>query len=160
MQVLFACSPSPSLLAQCHLAPLSVAYATSSPDRGKSVKVRGFGSPHKVYGFAKGSPFGRAVEQSETERARPFLITLPCAFPQSPPPFCPAAKRRFPRPSPPCGWCGAAGAGSGWQPSRPRHPVPHRPPSPAASRKNCSFRVSSSKLLSVKRSGLRRYYFQ
>ena len=39
-----------------------------------SPKVRGLGSPCKVSGFARGSPFGRAVEtrSAETERARPF----------------------------------------------------------------------------------------
>ena len=46
-------SPSPSLLRNA-----------TSP------RVRGFGSPCNVCGFAKGSPFGGAVEQSETERAR------------------------------------------------------------------------------------------
>ena len=30
----------------------------------------------KVLGFAKGSPFGRAVEQSETERARTLTEKL------------------------------------------------------------------------------------
>ena len=30
------------------------------PGRGKYIKVRGFGSPRKVYGFAEGSLFGRA----------------------------------------------------------------------------------------------------
>ena len=39
---------------------LSVAYATSSPDRGKSVKGRGLGKEMKFAWTAKGSPFGRA----------------------------------------------------------------------------------------------------
>ena len=35
-----------------------------------SPKVRGFGITEKHFGFARGSPFGRAAEQSEAERAR------------------------------------------------------------------------------------------
>ena len=40
--LLVASLPSPSRLSACHLVPLSVAHATSSPGRGKSIKVRGF----------------------------------------------------------------------------------------------------------------------
>ena len=71
-----------------------------------------------------------------------FAFITPCAFPQSRQPFCPAAAQRSRHPSSPCGWCGAAGAGSGWQPSRPRHPVPPPRPCQAASRKNWWSHVS------------------
>ena len=89
MLSLLTASPSPSLLTQCHIVPLSVAHATSvplfvtygdiSPRRGENLS-----QPGEVYqserlwrcgqlsGFAKGSPFGRAVEHCETERARPL----------------------------------------------------------------------------------------
>ena len=41
---------------------LSVTFGATSP------KGRGFGSPRKVNGFARGSPTRGAVERSETER--------------------------------------------------------------------------------------------
>ncbi len=41
---------------------LSVTFGDTSP------KGRGFGSPRKVNGFARGSPTRGAVERSETER--------------------------------------------------------------------------------------------
>lgn len=52
-------------------------YATSSPDRGKSFKVRGFGSPRKANGFAKGSPFGGADTRSVAERASRLSVKTP-----------------------------------------------------------------------------------
>ena len=69
---LLACSPSQSSLTRCHI-PHSVANATSLPGRGESfLKGRDFGSLCKVSGFARGSPFGRAVTRRVTERANTF----------------------------------------------------------------------------------------
>ena len=55
---------------QIHLVPLSVAYATSSPDRGKSVKGRGLGKKMHFAWTAKGSHFGGAGALAP-ERASP-----------------------------------------------------------------------------------------
>ena len=49
----FAMPPCPLLALSCHL-----------PRPGESFKVRGLGSPRKVYLFAKGSPFGKDFPRS------------------------------------------------------------------------------------------------
>ena len=73
-------------------SPSSLRDAKASP------KVRGFGITEKHFGFARGSPFGRAAEQSEAERARMptskswFICNYPmisasCRYTSSAPPL-------------------------------------------------------------------------
>ena len=69
LQMLFslAGSPSQSSLRDARFPFLSPAV-TSSPGRGKSfLKVGAFGSPCKVYHYAKASPFGRGVTVGDGE---------------------------------------------------------------------------------------------
>ena len=53
-------------LAAVNILALSVTYGDTSP------KGRGLGKEMKFAWTAKGSPFGRAAEQSEAERASPL----------------------------------------------------------------------------------------
>ena len=47
---------------------------TASPDRGKPFGTANFAFTRKPCRHAKGSPFGRAAEQSEAERASPLKL--------------------------------------------------------------------------------------